>query len=240
MKLTFLGTRGYIDAQNDLHRRHTSLLVGYYRKRVMIDAGEDWRGRVPEINPDAIVITHAHPDHAWGLKDGAPCPVWAPEVAWEEMKSYPIENRATIEHRRPTDISGITFEAFPVEHSTVAPAVGYRITAGAVTVFYAPDVVYIEDRQAALREVRTYVGDGASITRSLVRKSGGALVGHAPISTQLTWCRKEGVPRAIFTHCGTPIVGGDEAEARREVESLAQERGVAGEIAFDGMEVVLR
>jgi hypothetical protein len=26
----------------------------------------------------------------------------------------------------------------------------------------------------------------------------------------LTWCEKEGVPRAIITHCGSEIVTGDE------------------------------
>lgn len=240
MKLTFLGTRGYIEARNDRHRRHTSLMVSYYDRRVMIDAGEDWRGHIDDVNPHAIVVTHAHPDHAWGLKDGSPCPVWAPHAAWKEMNSYPIEERRPIEHRKPVDIEGITFEAFPVEHSTVAPTVGYRVTAGKAVVFYAPDVVYVEERGDALSGARIYIGDGATVTRSLVRKSGDALVGHAPIRTQLTWCQKEGVPRAVFTHCGTPIVTGDEKQVAREIASMAAERGVKAELAFDGMEIVIR
>lgn len=240
MKLTFLGTRGNIEARTDRHRRHSSLLVSYREKNVMIDAGEDWLGEVADLNPDAIVITHAHPDHAWGLKKGAPCPVWAPEIAWKEMGSYPIDEKHTVEHRQPTQVCGITFEAFPVEHSTVAPAVGYRIAAGKPVIFYSPDVVYIEDRAEALENVRVYVGDGATVTRSMVRLQGKKLVGHAPVRTQLTWCQKEGVPRAVFTHCGSGIVAGDEPEVIAEIGALAQERGVEAEVAYDGMQIVLR
>jgi ribonuclease BN (tRNA processing enzyme) len=42
MKLTFIGTRGEIDARTRRHRMHTSLLVSYRRARVMIDCGLDW------------------------------------------------------------------------------------------------------------------------------------------------------------------------------------------------------
>jgi hypothetical protein len=42
------------------------------------------------------------------------------------------------------------FEAFPVDHSLRAPAVGYRITAGCAAIFYAPDLVSIVDEQEAL------------------------------------------------------------------------------------------
>ncbi|MDX1675553.1 MAG: MBL fold metallo-hydrolase, partial [Longimicrobiales bacterium] len=197
MKLTFLGTRGEIDARTRRHRMHTSLEVAYYGRRVMVDAGEDWLGELDEVNPHAIVITHAHPDHAFGLREGAPCPVWAPDVVWEEIDDYPIpaEDRHVIEPRQPVEIEGILFEAFPVEHSIRAPAVGYRITAGEVAVWYAPDLVYIEDREEALAGCRLYIGDGATMTQSFVRKRGETLIGHTPVRTQLTWCQKESVPR---------------------------------------------
>ena len=35
----------------------------------MIDCGLDWLGKFEKLQPDAIVLTHAHPDHAWGLKN---------------------------------------------------------------------------------------------------------------------------------------------------------------------------
>ena len=240
MKLTFIGTRGYVDAHSPLHARHSSLLVSYYGRRVMIDAGEDWLDHLDDVAPDAIILTHAHPDHAFGLRRGAPCPVYAPEDTWKSIQEYPIHSRCIVAPYDPVEVEGVTFEAFPVEHSTVAPAVGYRVSAGRVSIFYSPDVVYVNDRAAALQGVDLYVGDGATLTRPLIRKSGEALVGHAAVRTQLTWCRKEGVSRAVFTHCGTPVVTGDPDVLAAEVHRLGAERAVEATIAHDGMEIVLR
>jgi ribonuclease BN (tRNA processing enzyme) len=245
MKLTFLGTRGYIEPQTRRHRHYTSLLVGYRGGRVMIDCGEGWESRWDEIDPDAIMITHPHPDHAFALKRAAPpCPVHAIAEAWEKMADFkvPDEFRREVGLRRRVTVAGIRFEAFSVIHSTKAPAVGYRIQAGRVAVFYVPDVVWIHDRDEALAGVRLYIGDGATIHRNMVRKEKktGALIGHSTITQQLTWCRKEGVAKMIVTHCGSDIVAGDERRVGAELRRLAAEREVDVEIAHDGMERVLR
>lgn len=240
MKLTFPGTRGYIEAQTPRHRRHTCLTIAYRGRRVLVDCGEDWLGGLDELSPQAIILTHAHPDHADGLRDGAPCDVFATRQTWKALESFPLKCGGVIEPRTAAELRGIRFEAFPVEHSIRCPAVGYRITAGRVTVFYAPDLVYIHDRDEALRGVRLYIGDGATITRSFVRKRGDRLVGHAPIRTQLTWCQKTGVPRAVITHCGSEIVAGDAKEVEARIAELADERGVDVAVAYDGMELVLR
>jgi phosphoribosyl 1,2-cyclic phosphodiesterase len=239
MKLTFLGTRGEIDARTRRHRMHTSLLVSYRRANVMIDCGLDWLGKLKRADPGAIVLTHAHPDHACGLKHGALCPVYAPEKTWQELQHYPIKERRLIKERTPTKICGITFEAFAVEHSVLSPAVGYRVIAGRARIFYAPDLIFIHERSAALKDVQIYIGDGATVTRSFIRKRGRALIGHSPVRTQLTWCQKEGVPRAIITHCGSEIVTGDEGEIAAKLRTLAAERGVEVRIAYDGMKVTL-
>jgi glyoxylase-like metal-dependent hydrolase (beta-lactamase superfamily II) len=74
MRLAFLGTRGEIEARSTRHRMHSSLLVTDGIGRVMIDCGKDCSNRVRSLGPDAIVLTHAHPDHAGGLKSAVPCP----------------------------------------------------------------------------------------------------------------------------------------------------------------------
>lgn len=239
MKLTFLGTRGYIEPKSRRHRMHTSLLVSYRGKRVMIDCGETWLGQLTAISPHALVITHAHPDHVGGLKDGADCPVYATSETWAKIGRLSIKNRVRIIPRKVVAIHGVDFEAFELEHSILAPAVGYRISAGRATIFYAPDVVYIRDRAAALAGVRLYIGDGATLKRSFVRRRGRRLIGHAPVETQLTWCKKAGVPRAIITHCGSEIVAG-EKKARALLAQMAAQRAVEVGIAHDGMQLVLR
>jgi phosphoribosyl 1,2-cyclic phosphodiesterase len=239
MTLRFLGTRGEIDARTRRHRMHASLLVSYRRARVMIDCGLDWLGKLKRVNPSAIVLTHAHPDHAWGLKQGAPCPVYATEKTWHELSHYPIKDRAVIKEHTPTKICGITFEAFPVEHSILSPAVGFHVSAGRACIFYAPDLIFIHERGAALNGVQIYIGDGATVTRSFIRKRGRALIGHSPVRTQLAWCQKEGVPRAIITHCGSEVVTGDERKILATVSNMAVERGVEVRIAYDGMKVAL-
>ena len=244
MKVTFLGTRGYIKPKSSRHRMHTSTMIAYRGERVMIDCGESWGQRITDLKPDAIVITHPHPDHAFGLKFGSPCPVYATAEAWKNMKNFPIQKEfcRTIQPRKPERIGGITFEAFPVLHSVLAPTVGYRISAGKVTVFYVPDVAWIPNRSRAFSGIRLYIGDGATITRPLIRheKRTGQLIGHASIETQLGWCKKEGIPRMIVTHCGSAIVGGNEAHVRTKLQALEHSYSVGIEVAHDGMDLVLR
>lgn len=247
MKLTFLGTRGNIEARTRRHRMHSSMKISYYDTEIAIDCGEDWLGEVEGWRLDAIVVTHAHPDHAFGLKRGAPCPVFATEASWETMADFEIEDRRTVPERHPIVIGrggshpGLELEAFPVLHSTRAPAVGFRVSAGRVHIFYVPDVAWIKDREAALADVRLYVGDGATVKRSMVRKPGDVIIGHVPIQTQLTWCQKLGVRRVIFTHLGSEIVEGDERTIGSDLRNMAAERDVEQvELAHDGMELVLR
>lgn len=138
---------------------------------VLIDCGAGWRGRVEALAPRAILLTHSHPDHVDGLKDGTPCPVWATEETWERIEAYPIEDRRTVGPREPFEVRGIGFEAFPVEHSLRAPAVVYRAAAGRASIVYAPDLYAIHDRDDALEGLDLYVADGALSSPTAVRRS---------------------------------------------------------------------
>jgi phosphoribosyl 1,2-cyclic phosphodiesterase len=137
-------------------------------------------------------------------------------------------------------VCGITFEAWPVAHSVIAPAAGYRVPAAASAVFYAPDVLGIANLDDVLRGIRLYVGDGATLTRPIVRieRQKGVAVGHAPIATQLDWCARAGVARAIFTHCGRAIVAGPPSVGA-QISELGRARHVVAEVAYDGLQTVL-
>jgi len=240
MILEFLGTRGYIKARTQLHFRHSSCRVSFRGRAVVIDCGEDWQGQAREMGAEAFVVTHAHPDHAFGLRAGAPCPVYATSETWESLADFRIRDRRVMPPRQPQEIAGITFEAFPVVHSTRAPATGYRVSAGGVIVFYVPDVISIPDRDAALAGARVYIGDGASVTRPQVRQREGSVFGHTTVRAQLGWCLAERVPRAIFTHCGTEITEADPAELVTRVAALGRQKGVEAMVAHDGLKVTLR
>ncbi|MBU6383766.1 MAG: MBL fold metallo-hydrolase [Verrucomicrobia bacterium] len=240
MKLTFLGTRGEIDPKTKRHRMHTALLITYQRKKVMIDCGTSWLHKVKQIKPDHIVLTHAHPDHCWGLKKGAPCPVWATRETWKLIQHFSITDRRLLAHRKRKKIAGISFEPFPVWHSIRAPAVGYRILCGPLKFFYVPDVTWIPQIDRAFRDIDFYIGDGATIVHPMIRKHepSGQIFGHATVRQQLTWCRKQKVPKMIVTHCGAAIVR-NEKRAIHHIQQLAHERGVKVQIAYDGLELIV-
>jgi phosphoribosyl 1,2-cyclic phosphodiesterase len=239
LRLIFLGTRGEIDERTRLHRMHASLLVSWRRKAIMIDCGADWAGQLGRVRPDAILLTHAHPDHAWGLKPGAPCPVYATAETWSRIRAGPVPEAIVIEPASPVRVCGMRVEAFEVEHSIRAPAVGYRISAGRGSLFYAPDVLRIHDPERALGGAGLYVGDGASILRSIVRKRGSARFGHASIRAQLGWCQGQRVPRAIFSHCGSQIVTADPRLIENQIRALGLQAGVKASLAHDGLRLVV-
>lgn len=205
----------------------------------MIDCGADWQRSLARLAPSAILLTHGHRDHAFGLARGAPCPVFATEETWDIIGMFPIADRRVVAPRKPFAVGGIRFEAFRVQHSVRAPAVGYRIAKGRRAFFYVPDVARIEERHEALRRVAFYIGDGASIVRSMVRRRDHVLIGHAPIKEQLSWCAEEGVRRSIFTHCGSGIVAGDARQVQTRVEGLGLAFGVEARVASDGLTLSL-
>jgi phosphoribosyl 1,2-cyclic phosphodiesterase len=155
----------------------------------------------------------------------------------ELLRRLSIRHTRTIAARAPWEIDGLRFEAFPVEHSTRAPAVGYRIAARRRCLFYVPDVAAIRDRHTALEGVHLYVGDGASIRRPIVRHRGQVLIGHASIVEQLGWCMQAGIRRAVFTHCGSQVVRSDARQVGALMRRLGKEHGIDARLGYDGLRV---
>ncbi len=238
MTLTFLGTRSSTERFNDRHRRHSALLLEGPAGRIMIDCGGDWLADLNRLAPDALLLTHAHPDHSDGLQRGAPCPVHATAAAWQRIAAFPIAERRLVELGRPLTVGGLPVEAVPVHHSLRAPAVAYRIGTGSDILFYAPDVARFVDPAAALRGCTLYIGDGAALDAELLRCEENLPCGHAPLPEQLRWCRAGGVRKMIVTHCGDAIIK-DEAAAACKIVRLAADLGIELAIAHDGMRLTL-
>ena len=72
-------------------------------------------------------------------------------------------------------------------------------------------------------------------TRGEIRERTRRYRRRTPIRTQLGWCKAEGVTRAIFTHCGSEIVGSDGRSIATWIRRLGRERGVDARVAHDGM-----
>ena len=207
--------------------------------RVLIDCGADWLSRVRRLHPAAILISHTHDDHAAGLKRGAPCGVYAGAEAWRAMTAWPLALRYVVPVKHQFAVADLLIEAWPVEHSVLAPAVGYRVTAGSSRIFYVPDVARLPNPVAALRDVDLYVGDGATLDRPLIRRRGSVRIGHATIRTQLEWCAAAGVRSAAFTHCGTGIVRSEPREIAGILAAMARELGVRAQFAYDGLRMTV-
>lgn len=234
MQLIFHGTLSSIAQRNVRHARQSLLEIAFGGRRLLIDCGSDWLGQLPLADPVALLLTHAHPDHIGGLVAGAACPVYADAVTWEKIDTFPLPHRRLITPRQPFYVAGIRCEAFALQHSPRAPAVGYRIQAGRSTIFYCPDVAVIPEQHQALSGVQIYIGDGASYRQSLLRLEDDMLYGHAPLQDQLHWCAEEKVPCMLVSHCGEEIID-DEHRVLHHLQNSANKLGIQASIAYDGM-----
>ena len=240
MRLHFFGTKGYVEEECPSHRGHSAWTLEVAGFRLLCDFGENRRGLLSEIAPDAIFVSHAHPDHAWGLGEGADVPVYASAITHEITRELPIARRVTLAPSEAVKVGPLRLTAFPVVHSIRCPCVAARIETPEGVVVYAGDVVSFEDPDVALGGARLYVGDGSTLKGSLVRRhSTGVLIGHTTVRAQLGWLAKYTVPRAVFSHFGKgPIEMGDAALAAA-LAALVQEKApnCAVEAARDGIEI---
>ncbi len=237
MRLHFFGTKGYVEEESPEHRGHSAWVLEVGGFRLLCDFGQNRKGMLAEIAPDAIFVSHAHPDHSWGLEEGTTVPVYASRATHEITKALPIEDRQSLEPGVPVGVGPLTLTAFPVVHSVRCPCVAARIDTPEGVVVYSGDVVAIEDPAAALDGASLYVGDGSTLKGSLVRRhASGALIGHTTVSAQLSWLARHAVPRAVFSHFGKGPIEMGEPELGRALEKLAAEKAPGCEVraARDG------
>jgi ribonuclease BN (tRNA processing enzyme) len=238
MRLHFYGTKGYVDQSSAEHGGHSAFTVETAGFRLLCDFGENRRGLLAKIRPDAIFVSHAHPDHAWGLEEGTSAPVHASAITHELTAKMPIATRVVLEPGRSVPVGPFRLTAIPVVHSVRCPCVGVRLEVEGRTLVYSGDIVSFEDPDGALGGAEVYVGDGSTLTGSLVRRhASGMLLGHTTVRAQLGWLAKRGIRRAVFSHFGTEPIEMGEDSLREALAKLVSERLPGAEVtaARDGL-----
>ncbi|MEO8432660.1 MAG: MBL fold metallo-hydrolase [Acidobacteriota bacterium] len=243
MRLRFLGTRGYVEARSRGHSNHSAFLVEAAGFRLLCDFGENLRGKLAGIAPDAILVSHGHPDHAWGLAEGTDIPVLASSETHALLSTYALSDRVELAPGRTRPTGPFRVTSYRVVHSVRCPGIAARIETPEGTLVYSGDIVCFEDAGAAdeaLARADVYVGDGSTLRGSLVRRQpGGVLVGHTTVSAQLGWLARTAVPRAVFSHFGEEPIGMGDRALAAELNKIgaAKAPGCRVLAARDGKEI---
>src|SRR5262249_47606589 len=221
MRLHFYGTKGYVEEESAAHRGHSAFVIEAAGFRLLCDFGQNRKGLLEKIAPDAIFISHAHPDHARGLEEETSVPVYASEITHEITKDLPIRNRIVLAPEEPVDVGPFRLAASPVVHSVRSPCVAARSETAEGTSAYSGDSVGSE-RPDILSGASLYVGDGSTLKGSLVRRhASGVLMGHTTIRAQLGWLGKYCGPASVFSHFGNGPIAMGERELSRALAPIA-------------------
>ncbi len=133
----------------DKRLRSSALLVSSTGKRILIDCGPDFRAQARRVGLDcidAIVVTHEHYDHVYGLDDlrtiayNREIPIYGQSHVLEAIRRrlhyvfrdnpYPGTPKLRLQELRedtPLYIDNLTIQPILVKHGTL-PIYGYRFT----------------------------------------------------------------------------------------------------------------
>jgi len=181
MKLTFLGTGTSTgvpsiacDCETCLSddprdkRLRTSILIEHAGKAILVDTSSDFRQQALRANIsrlDAVLITHCHVDHVFGLDDIRPLnfrygamPIFANEIPWIDLRrifqyifkpthfggGLPQLIPHTVYNKAPFCIGDIEITPLEVIHGKL-PVIAYRFNDFA----YATDLSFISEETIA-------------------------------------------------------------------------------------------
>lgn len=235
VRLTFLGTRAEGEKKTENHFYHSSLLLQSFQARpfrLLIDHGRLHAFDLSILKPDAILITHAHPDHylwVWQEVNNA-IPVYLTRETFDYGTYTPIHYHIFLPYRK---LFLGPFQIFPyrVLHSINCPTVGFKIyLPDGKVLLYNPDLADIIAKEHILSAVDYYIGDGSTIKGNLLRRKGEMLSGHTSIPAQIDWCKKYGIGNIIFTHIGRDTMNHEEDFIKLYPECT---------LAYDQMKIIL-
>jgi len=155
MRLTFYGTKGEIEEEDKFHRQNSLILLETLGRRIILDAGSDWIGKLEDLEPDAILITHAHPDHAEGLKGylGDALIFLSRDTSKLLKDGYPRHLFNIFRKDEEFRVNSIRVLPKSVLHSLKAPMTIFKIQTDAGWIVYSPDVLHIPNREEFLKDV---------------------------------------------------------------------------------------
>ena len=213
---------------------------GGRERTVVIDTGPDFREqalRARLARVDAVLYTHSHADHIFGMDDlrplsftsfreDGPIPLYATsetadvlehifDYTFSPQATYP--NRARVQLQRLEDsatVHGVRFLRVPILHGNMEIA-GFRFGNTA----YLTDVSGIPETSFPLLE-----GVEHLIISALRHKPHPS---HATVEQSLGWSRRIGARRTWFTHIAHEL--GHEATNRALPEGV--------ELAYDGLTI---
>jgi phosphoribosyl 1,2-cyclic phosphate phosphodiesterase len=216
-------------------RLRTSVLIEHQGQNLLIDASTDFRQQALRIRLKhlaAILITHSHADHCFGLDDTRPImfrdgaiPVYASEVTWQGLRrifSYAFEPAGypgvprMIPHSIDGDFSllGLNVEPLTVIHGQL-PVTAFRIDRFA----YVTDCNFIpEETCARLKGLELLVIDALRFKKHPT---------HMSLEQALGYIQRLEPRRALLTHISHDIKHAETSEHLPE----------RVEIAYDGLAV---
>jgi len=245
--IKFYGTRGMVKEKSPEHLYHSSLLLDSGKTRVLIDWGEIHPENIPE-RLDAVIITHAHPDHFFGLKGREVPNLFITDATLEspyfKKEDFDLSRVHIFKRRSSFSIGDISFVSVPVLHSSLAPNIALFITMNGKRICYASDILNMmsNHRDRFLQDCDLYIGDLSTLEpHSITRWSSKYKepIGHASPKLQMKWASSHSVKQIIFTHLGSASISNPELLEER-ILSFSKELGLSRPIiATDNLEINL-
>jgi len=218
-------------------RLRPSLLINNF---LLLDAGPDIYHQLIKDTPEkiqAVLITHAHPDHVLGFHDlshiynmEGKLKIVAPQEVINGIKKH-FEfitlnfNFIPAEPSKPFEFRGLKITYFEVKH-TKRPCFGIKIK-GDKLISYIPDFRKIpKSSQAICRSCDILILDGSSLGTK------GQVFSHISVVDAISLAQALKPKKVYFTHLGH-ITG-----LHKELEKFVQEKGGPKfHIAYDGLEL---
>lgn len=228
MKVHILGTRGEIEESVPYHSKKSGILID---GKLLLDCGDEC---FLDYDPEAIIITHLHPDHAYFVRHNqipqCDSPIYAPEkyddVVTVVAKQFKVDS--------------YTITPIPTVHSIKVKSQAYLIEHAGKRLLYTGDMIWIEKKyhhllghiDAVITEA-SYLRKGGMVRRTVE----GQLYGHTGVPNLIQFF-KPYTKIMLFVHFGAWFYK-DSARARKTFKRLAHEHDIQLIVGYDGLKITL-